>query len=66
MTISGVTGDCTHYDEHDSTPHQSMEFNCLQSTMYAETGVDRISVGSLTKDIQAVDLSMRFYEAVKS
>ncbi|MEO7558819.1 MAG: carboxylating nicotinate-nucleotide diphosphorylase [Nitrosospira sp.] len=26
----------------------------------AETGVDRISVGSLTKDIQAVDLSMRF------
>lgn len=26
----------------------------------AETGVDRISVGSLTKDIDAVDLSMRF------
>lgn len=26
----------------------------------AETGVDRVSVGSLTKDIQAVDLSMRF------
>ncbi|MBI2311101.1 MAG: carboxylating nicotinate-nucleotide diphosphorylase [Betaproteobacteria bacterium] len=26
----------------------------------AETGVDRISVGSLTKDIRAVDLSMRF------
>ncbi|MBA4141775.1 MAG: carboxylating nicotinate-nucleotide diphosphorylase [Nitrosospira sp.] len=26
----------------------------------AETGVDRISVGSLTKDITAVDLSMRF------
>lgn len=26
----------------------------------AETGVDRISVGSLTKDINAVDLSMRF------
>jgi len=26
----------------------------------AETGVDRISVGSLTKDIQALDLSMRF------
>ena len=26
----------------------------------AETGVDRISVGSLTKDIMAVDLSMRF------
>jgi len=25
----------------------------------AETGVDRISVGSLTKHIRAVDLSMR-------
>ncbi|MGE5138428.1 MAG: carboxylating nicotinate-nucleotide diphosphorylase [Rudaea sp.] len=27
---------------------------------YALTGVDRISVGSLTKDVRAVDLSMRF------
>ena len=27
----------------------------------AETGVDRISIGSLTKDIRAVDLSMRFF-----
>jgi nicotinate-nucleotide pyrophosphorylase (carboxylating) len=26
----------------------------------AETGVDYISVGEITKDIQAVDLSMRF------
>ena len=26
----------------------------------AETGVDRISIGALTKDILAVDLSMRF------
>ncbi|MEO8165280.1 MAG: nicotinate-nucleotide diphosphorylase (carboxylating), partial [Betaproteobacteria bacterium] len=26
----------------------------------AETGVDRISIGSLTKDIHAVDLSLRF------
>lgn len=26
----------------------------------AETGVDRISVGSLTKNVQAIDLSMRF------
>jgi nicotinate-nucleotide pyrophosphorylase (carboxylating) len=26
----------------------------------AETGVDRISIGSLTKDVEAVDLSMRF------
>ncbi len=28
----------------------------------ANTGVDRISIGSLTKDIKAVDLSMRFQE----
>jgi len=27
---------------------------------YAETGVDYISVGALTKDVQAVDLSLRF------
>ena len=26
----------------------------------AATGVDRISVGKLTKDVSAVDLSMRF------
>ena len=26
----------------------------------AETGVDRISIGGLTKDVQAIDLSMRF------
>lgn len=29
----------------------------------AETGVDRISVGSLTKDIKAVDFSMRFIDS---
>jgi nicotinate-nucleotide pyrophosphorylase (carboxylating) len=29
----------------------------------AETGVDDISIGGLTKDIQAVDLSLRFAEA---
>ncbi|MDZ4200577.1 MAG: carboxylating nicotinate-nucleotide diphosphorylase [Gallionella sp.] len=28
--------------------------------LIAETGVDRISIGALTKDVQAVDLSMRF------
>ncbi|NOQ82040.1 MAG: nicotinate-nucleotide diphosphorylase, partial [Methylophaga sp.] len=26
----------------------------------AQTGIDRISIGALTKDIQAIDLSMRF------
>ena len=28
----------------------------------AETGVDRISIGTLTKDVQAVDFSMRFQQ----
>lgn len=32
----------------------------------AETGVDRISIGALTKDIAAVDLSMRFAGAKKN
>ena len=26
----------------------------------AETGVDRISIGGLTKDVKAIDFSMRF------
>jgi nicotinate-nucleotide pyrophosphorylase (carboxylating) len=26
----------------------------------AATGVERISIGSLTKDVRAIDLSMRF------
>lgn len=30
----------------------------------AETGVDRISIGRLTKDIKALDLSMRFLPSV--
>jgi nicotinate-nucleotide pyrophosphorylase (carboxylating) len=32
----------------------------------AETGVDDISVGALTKDVKAVDLSMRFVETRQS
>jgi len=27
--------------------------------LVAETGVDRISIGALTKDVTAIDLSMR-------
>lgn len=33
--------------------------------LVAETGVDRISIGALTKDVQAVDLSMRITPAHK-
>jgi nicotinate-nucleotide pyrophosphorylase (carboxylating) len=28
----------------------------------AETGVDRISIGTLTKDVKAIDFSMRLKE----
>ena len=36
--------------------------NVSQETVrgIAETGVDRISIGGLTKDVRALDLSMRF------
>lgn len=37
--------------------------NLMTVRAIAETGVDRISIGSLTKDIQAIDLSMRFSPA---
>lgn len=53
--------------------HQAVSFNNGQALLeasgnvnletirdIAETGVDRISVGALTKDINAVDLSLRF------
>ena len=29
----------------------------------AETGVDRISIGALTKDVRAIDLSLRHVES---
>jgi nicotinate-nucleotide pyrophosphorylase (carboxylating) len=29
-------------------------------TALAQTGVDRISIGALTKDVKATDFSMRF------
>jgi nicotinate-nucleotide pyrophosphorylase (carboxylating) len=32
----------------------------------ALTGVDRISIGSLTKNIQAIDLSMRVNESAQA
>jgi len=35
-----------------------VDFNTVRAI--AETGVDRISIGKLTKDVRAIDLSMRF------
>ena len=34
------------------------------ATIVAATGVDRISIGRLTKDVKAVDYSMRVVERV--
>jgi nicotinate-nucleotide pyrophosphorylase (carboxylating) len=34
--------------------------------LIADTGVDRISIGSLTKHVKAVDLSMRFFSQTES
>jgi nicotinate-nucleotide pyrophosphorylase (carboxylating) len=52
---------------HENTAHTAeleVSGNVTRNTIvsYAETGVDYISVGALTKHIQAVDLSMRFID----
>lgn len=50
--------------ENDHRADLEVSGNVNRKTIlsYAETGVDYISVGALTKHIQAVDLSMRFVE----
>ncbi|MCG6200901.1 carboxylating nicotinate-nucleotide diphosphorylase [Psychromonas antarctica] len=47
---------------HNADLEVSGNVNRKTILSYAETGVDFISVGALTKHIQAVDLSMRFVE----
>ena len=51
-------------NENDHTADLEVSGNVNRKTIlsYAETGVDYISVGALTKHVQAVDLSMRFVE----
>jgi nicotinate-nucleotide pyrophosphorylase (carboxylating) len=51
-------------NENDHKADLEVSGNVNRKTIlsYAETGVDYISVGALTKHIQAVDLSMRFVE----
>lgn len=48
--------------EHRADLEVSGNVNRKTIRAYAETGVDYISVGALTKHIQAVDLSMRFVD----
>ncbi len=55
------------YAQQHGTPRVLLEasggINLETLRAYAETGVDRISVGGLTKDIKAVDFSMRMTTA---
>lgn len=47
-------------NQHAALLEASGNINLDNIRQVAETGVDRISVGALTKDIAAIDLSMRF------
>ena len=60
MMIEAV--DFNNKNNHTADLEVSGNVNRKTILSYAETGVDYISVGALTKHIQAVDLSMRFVE----
>ena len=50
---------CVTYTNRRATLEVSGNVNMDTVLDYANTGVDRISIGALTKDIKAIDLSMR-------
>ncbi len=52
--------DYRRYNKANTLIEASGGINLLNVRDIADTGVDRISVGALTKNAQAVDLSMRF------
>lgn len=52
--------DAVHFTARRAELEASGGVNLKTVRAIAETGVDRISIGSLTKDIKAIDLSMRF------
>lgn len=52
--------DAAHFTAHRAELEASGGINLKTVRVIAETGVDRISIGSLTKDVKAIDLSMRF------
>lgn len=51
-------------NDHKADLEVSGNVNRKTILSYAETGVDYISVGALTKHVQAIDLSMRFVESL--
>ncbi|MFA5825691.1 MAG: carboxylating nicotinate-nucleotide diphosphorylase [Gallionellaceae bacterium] len=52
--------DAAHFTARRAELEASGGINLKTVRVIAETGVDRISIGSLTKDVNAIDLSMRF------
>jgi len=58
MTLDQVK-ECVDYTAGKAILEVSGNVNLSNVRNYALTGVDRISIGSLTKNIEAIDLSMR-------
>jgi nicotinate-nucleotide pyrophosphorylase (carboxylating) len=52
--------DAVYFTAHRAELEASGGVNLKTVRAIAETGVDRISIGALTKDVHAIDLSMRF------
>ncbi|MFA6015030.1 MAG: carboxylating nicotinate-nucleotide diphosphorylase [Gallionellaceae bacterium] len=52
--------DAVHFTARRAELEASGGINIKTVRVIAETGVDRISIGSLTKDLKALDLSLRF------
>jgi len=52
--------DAVRFTAHRADLEASGGINLKTVRPIAETGVDRISIGALTKDVNAIDLSMRF------
>jgi nicotinate-nucleotide pyrophosphorylase (carboxylating) len=58
MTLEKIKK-CVEYNNGNAKLEISGDINLDNVLDYAKTGVDRISIGSLTKHIQAINLSMR-------
>ncbi len=52
--------EAVHFTSRRAELEASGGINLQTVRAIAETGIDRISIGSLTKDVKAIDLSMRF------
>ena len=60
-TIRGIGLSSDGRGQHLTAPKPEGQLLACRRA-YAETGVDRISIGTLTKDIRATDFSMRLKE----